>query len=157
MLAIGSLLFGVASAMCALAPSVAWLIAARVLQGVAAAILTPSSLALIGAVYPKSERNRAIGVWAAASALTTAGGPVLGGWLVETFGWQSVFWINPPLALVVVGLLAAFAPEDRHELRRFDVIGAAILAAALGVLAWALSQINAGHHPPAETTPAIPG
>jgi MFS family permease len=89
-------------------------------------------------------------VWAAASALTTAGGPVLGGWLVETFGWQSVFWINPPLALVVVGMVAAFAPQDRHELRRFDVIGAAILAAALAALAWALS--NAGRHAPAETT-----
>ena len=85
--------------------AVAWLIAARVLQGIAAAILTPSSLALIGAVYPKDERNRAVGVWAAASALTTAGGPVLGGWLVESSGWQSVFWINPPLAIVVVGLL----------------------------------------------------
>jgi EmrB/QacA subfamily drug resistance transporter len=152
MLWIGSLIFGLASAMCALAPSVAWLIAARVLQGVGAAILTPSSLALIGAVYPKDERNRAVGVWAAASALTTAGGPVLGGWLVETFGWQSVFWINPPLALVVVGMVAAFAPQDRHELRRFDVIGAAILAAALAALAWALS--NAGGHAPAETTPA---
>jgi EmrB/QacA subfamily drug resistance transporter len=150
MLAIGSLIFGLASAMCALAPSVAWLIAARVLQGVGAAILTPSSLALIGAVYPKDERNRAVGVWAAASALTTAGGPVLGGWLVETFGWQSVFGINPPLALVVVGMVAAFAPQDRHELRRFDVIGAAILAAALAALAWALS--NAGRHAPAETT-----
>jgi len=155
MLAIGSLIFGLASAMCALAPSVAWLIAARVLQGVGAAILTPSSLALIGAVYPKDERNRAVGVWAAASALTTAGGPVLGGWLVETFGWQSVFWINPPLALVVVGMVAAFAPQDRHELRRFDVIGAAILAAALAALAWALS--NAGRHAPAETALAMSG
>jgi EmrB/QacA subfamily drug resistance transporter len=156
MLAVGSLLFGLTSAMCALAPSVGWLIAARVLQGVAAAILTPSSLALIGAIYPKEERNRAIGVWAAASALTTAGGPVLGGWLVETFGWQSVFWINPPLAVVVVGLLVAFAPADRREPRRFDVIGAVILAAALGALAWALSQIN-GHHASAEAMSTIPG
>jgi EmrB/QacA subfamily drug resistance transporter len=142
MLAIGSLLFGLASVLCALAPSIGWLVAARLLQGIAAAILTPSSLALIGAIYPKAERNRAIGVWAAASALTTAGGPVLGGWLVETFGWQSVFWINPPLALVVVGLLAVFAPEDRHEQHQFDVIGAAILAASLAALAWALSQID---------------
>src|SRR5215510_4476017 len=157
MLAIGSLLFGLASALCALAPSVGWLIAARVLQGMAAAILTPSSLALIGAVYPKDERNRAVGVWAAASALTTAGGPVLGGWLVENFGWQSVFWINPPLALVVVGLLVAFAPEDDREQRRFDVIGAAILAAALGALAWALSQIDASHKSSGETTSAISG
>ena len=74
-------------------------------RGFRAAILTPSSLALIGAIYPKEERNRAIGVWAAASALTTAGGPVLGGWLTENFGWQWVFAINPPLALVAVALL----------------------------------------------------
>jgi EmrB/QacA subfamily drug resistance transporter len=157
MLAIGSLLFGLASALCALAPSVGWLIATRLLQGIGAAILTPSSLALIGAVYPQDERNRAVGVWAAGSALTTAGGPVLGGWLVETFGWQSVFWINPPLALVVVGLLVAFAPADRRQLRQFDVIGAAILAAALAALAWALSQINAGQQTPAQATPAVSG
>jgi MFS family permease len=157
MLAIGSLLFGLASALCALAPSVGWLIATRLLQGIGAAILTPSSLALIGAVYPQDERNRAVGVWAAGSALTTAGGPVLGGWLVETFGWQSVFWINPPLALVVVGLLVAFAPADRRQLRQFDVIGAAILAAALAALAWALSQINGGQQTPAQATPAVSG
>jgi EmrB/QacA subfamily drug resistance transporter len=142
MLAVGCILFGLASAACALAPSVVWLIAARAAQGIAAAIVAPASLALIGATYPRDERNGAIGVWAAASALTTAGGPVLGGWLTDTFGWQSVFWINPPLALVAVGILLVFAPEDRRESRQFDVIGAAILAAALGALAWALSQIG---------------
>ena len=110
MLQLGCLLFGVASAACALAPSVGWLIAARVVQGIAAAIVTPASLALIGATYPKGERSRAIGVWAAASALTTAAGPVLGGWLTEAYGWQLVFWMNPPLALAAVWLLAAYAP-----------------------------------------------
>jgi len=143
-LLLGCLLFGLASAACALAPSAAWLIAARVVQGIAAALLTPASLALIGAVYPKEERNRAIGVWAAASALTMAGGPVLGGWLTQAFGWQSIFWINPPLALAAAGLLAAFAPEDRREARRFDMVGAAILAASLAALAFALSEIDAG-------------
>ena len=78
MLALGCILFGLASAACALAPSPALLIAARVVQGAAAAIFTPASLALIGATYPRAERKRAIGVWAAGSALTTAGGPVLG-------------------------------------------------------------------------------
>ncbi|MGF1623840.1 MAG: MFS transporter [Alphaproteobacteria bacterium] len=144
MLMVGCLLFGLASAACALAPTSGWLIAARVVQGAAAAILTPASLALIGATYPRDERSRAIGVWAAASALTTAGGPVLGGWLTETFGWASLFWINPPLALVTVAILWRFAPEDRREPRRFDVTGAAILAAALGASAWALSQIGPG-------------
>ena len=128
MLALGCLLFGAASASCALAPSAAWLIAARVVQGTAAALVTPASLALIGATYPKEERNRAIAVWAAASALTTAGGPVLGGWLTQTFGWQAVFWINPPLAVIAVGLLWVYAPPDAIEPRRFDIIGAAIIA-----------------------------
>jgi MFS family permease len=142
MLSIGCFTFGAASIGCALAPSASWLIAARVIQGIAAALLTPASLALIGATYPKDERNRAIGVWAAASALTTAGGPVLGGWLVETFGWQAVFWINPPLAVAAIGLLWAYAPEDRLTPRRFDFVGAIIFAAALGVLAWALSEMG---------------
>ena len=69
----------------------------------------------------------AIGVWAAASALTTAIGPVLGGWLTEVYGWQLVFWINPPLALAAVWLLAVYAQNDRREARRFDTIGAALL------------------------------
>ena len=142
MLMLGCLGFGSASAACGLAPSVGWLIAARVVQGISAAILTPSSLALIGAVYPKEERNRAIGVWAAASALTTAGGPVLGGWLTESFGWPCVFAINPPLALIAVALLMRYAPADRREPRRFDLVGAAILAGALAALAWALSEIG---------------
>jgi EmrB/QacA subfamily drug resistance transporter len=141
-LAIGCLLFGAASVACAWAPSAGWLIAARVVQGVAAALVTPASLALIGATYPQDERNRAIGVWAAASALTTAGGPVLGGWLTETFGWQAVFWINPPIAVIAVALLWTYAPDDRLEPRRFDVVGAGIIAAALAALTWALSQIG---------------
>jgi MFS family permease len=91
MLSIGCLLFGAASIGCALAPSVAWLIASPVLQGIAAAVMTPASLALIGATHPKDQRNRAIAVWAAASALTTAAGPVLGGWLTETFGCRRYF------------------------------------------------------------------
>jgi EmrB/QacA subfamily drug resistance transporter len=157
MLGLGCVLFGLASAACALAPSPAWLIGARVAQGAAAAIVTPASLALIGATYPRAERNRAIGVWAAASALTTAGGPVLGGWLTETFGWPSVFWINPPLALVAVGILLVFAPEDGRIQRRFDVIGAAILASALGALAWALSQIGRGEARAAADAPAQMG
>lgn len=142
MLGVGCIGFGLASAACVVAPSVEWLIACRVVQGISAAILTPSSLALIGATYPKEERNHAIGVWAAASALTTAAGPVLGGWLTENFGWQWVFAINPPLALVAVALLLAYAPADQHAARQFDVVGAAILSSALGALSWALSQIG---------------
>jgi EmrB/QacA subfamily drug resistance transporter len=138
----GCLGFGTASVACIFAPSIEWLIAARVAQGISAALVTPASLALIGATFPKEERNSAIGIWAAASALTTAGGPVLGGWLTQEFGWQYVFAINPPLALVAVALLMAYAPADQNEQRRFDIAGAAILAAALAALTWALSQIG---------------
>jgi EmrB/QacA subfamily drug resistance transporter len=142
MLAVGCIGFGVASVACVLAPSIEWLIAFRVIQGMSAAVLTPSSLALIGATYPKEQRSRAIGVWAAASALTTAGGPVLGGWLTARFGWQWIFAINPPLALITVVLLFAYAPSDEHAARQFDFVGAAILSVALGALAWALSQVG---------------
>jgi EmrB/QacA subfamily drug resistance transporter len=160
MLGLGCVLFGLASATCALAPSPAWLIAARVAQGATAAIVTPASLALIGATYPRAERSWAIGVWAAASALTTAGGPVLGGWLTEIFGWPSVFWINPPLAFAAVAILLVFEPKDVRIQRRFDMIGAMILASALGALVWALSQIapgetRAGAHTPAPTGPML--
>jgi EmrB/QacA subfamily drug resistance transporter len=156
MLVAGCVLFGAASAACALAPSAAWLIAARLVQGVAAAILTPASLALIGAIYPRDERSRAVGVWAAASALTTAGGPVLGGWLTEAYGWHLVFWINPPIAAAAVALLLVYAPPDRREARQFDTVGAAILAAALAALAWALSRVGPGESQPADSASSLP-
>jgi MFS family permease len=141
-LLIGCFLFGAASAGCALSGSVGWLIAARVLQGIAAALLTPASLALIGATFPKAERTAAIGVWAAASSLASAAGPVLGGLLTERFGWQAVFWINPPLAVIAIVLLFEFAPADLRQVRQFDVVGAVIIACGLGALTWALSRIG---------------
>jgi EmrB/QacA subfamily drug resistance transporter len=146
MLVIGCLMFGAVSAACAAAPSVGWLIGARVIQGTAAALLTPASLALIGATYPKDERAGAVGVWAAASALTSAAGPVVGGWLTERYGWPPVFWINPPLAIVAVALLWLSAPADRVEPRRFDFVGAVLIALSLAALTWSLSQI--GHSDP---------
>jgi EmrB/QacA subfamily drug resistance transporter len=145
MLGIGCIGFGLASAACVVAPSIEWLIALRVMQGVAAAILTPASLALIGASYPKDRRNAAIGAWAAASALTTAGGPLLGGWLTQSFGWPWIFAINPPLAVAAVVLLKLHAPPDLRVPRRFDFVGAAIIAVALGLIAWSLSEIGPDH------------
>jgi EmrB/QacA subfamily drug resistance transporter len=141
MLAFGCLGFGLASGACALSPSLGWLVGWRVVQGTAAAVVTPASLALIGEVYPREQRNRAIGIWAAFSALTTAGGPVLGGWLTENFGWPWIFAINPPLALIAIALLA-YAPAGKRLQRRFDAIGATILVAGLASLAWTLSAIG---------------
>jgi EmrB/QacA subfamily drug resistance transporter len=143
-LAIGCVLFALASMICAIAPSAAALIACRIAQGVAAALVAPASLALIGAIYQRDERNSAVAIWAGASALTTAAGPALGGLLTDKFGWQSVFWINPPVAVAAVGLLTTFAPVDHREQRRFDLVGAGILAATLATLAWALGRIGSG-------------
>jgi EmrB/QacA subfamily drug resistance transporter len=142
MLLLGCVGFGLASAGCVAAPSLPWLIAVRMAQGVAAAILTPASLALIGATFPKEERNRAVGIWTAASALTAVGGPILGGWLTDHFGWPWIFAINPPLAAIAIALLIRHAGPDRREARSFDVLGAAILATALGLLAWVLGEIG---------------
>jgi EmrB/QacA subfamily drug resistance transporter len=142
-LGIGCLLFSLSSAACALAPDIGWLIAARTAQGISAAIVAPSSLALIGATFPKKERSAAIGVWAAASAIAAGFAPILGGWLTETFGWRWIFWINPPFGLLAIALLY-FAPKDRLEKRRFDLIGAFVLALALAGIAYALGQIGPG-------------
>ncbi len=95
---IGLIGFAAASLACGLAPSASWLIGARLAQGMGAALLVPASLAIIGAAYTGDARGPAIGAWAAAGALTTALGPPLGGWLVDTIGWRSIFFVNLPVA-----------------------------------------------------------
>ncbi|MCW5681927.1 MAG: MFS transporter [Xanthobacteraceae bacterium] len=142
-LAAGCLLFALASAGCALAPDIGWLIATRVLQGIAAALVAPSSLALIGSAFPRSERSAAIGVWAAASALAAGIAPVIGGWLTENLGWRWIFWINPPFGIAAI-LLLTFAPASKLDKRRFDLPGAFLLALALAAIAYALGQIGPG-------------
>ncbi|MEO0400124.1 MAG: MFS transporter [Pseudomonadota bacterium] len=133
--------FALASIACALAPNAGWLIAARIAQGAAAAAMTPASLALIGELYPKEERGRAIGVWAAASALTTAAGPVLGGWLTEEWSWRAIFWINPPIALAAIFLLQRTKTRRIHEeAPAFDIPGAALLAVALALFSLGVSS-----------------
>ncbi|MEO0785341.1 MAG: MFS transporter [Pseudomonadota bacterium] len=140
----GCAVFALASIACALAPSLETLIFARLMQGVGAAIMTPASLALIGEVYPEDERGKAIGTWAAASALTTAGGPLLGGWLTVTFGWEAVFWINPPIAVVAVAILLRTAPTPHQQDRALDWTGGLILSLALAALAYWLSGLSLG-------------
>jgi MFS family permease len=95
---VGIAVFAIASLFCAVAPSVKVLIAARALQGIGAALLVPQSLAIIAANFPKDVRGRAIGTWAAASAVTTALGPPVGGFLIELLSWRAAFWINLPLS-----------------------------------------------------------
>ncbi|MBC6981591.1 DHA2 family efflux MFS transporter permease subunit [Caulobacter sp. 17J80-11] len=137
---IGIGIFAVASAACGLAPSSGLLIAARALQGFGAALLTPASLALLGAAFPENERGRAFGAWAGFASLTSALGPPLGGWLTDAISWRAVFLINLPVAAVAVLLTLRFVPESRDpEAGRLDLLGAGLAAGGLGALTWGLT------------------
>src|SRR5262245_50364107 len=115
MFVLGVLVFSVASIACGLAPQVGWLVAARALQGIGGALMVPESLAIISAAFPEKERGRAIGTWAGFSALTTALGPVLGGWLVDASSWRTIFFVNVPLGLITLVITLWHVPESRDE------------------------------------------
>jgi EmrB/QacA subfamily drug resistance transporter len=138
----GVILFAAASACCGISPSIDWLIFARGVQGVGAALLVPGSLALISASFPSDERGRAIGTWSAFTAITAAIGPVLGGWLVQHASWHWVFFINVPIAAVVVVLTLWKVPESRNKeiSRVLDWQGALLATAGLGALTFALIE-----------------
>ena len=129
--------FGVTSAMCGLAPNMDALILARVLQGVAGALLIPGALAMIGSSFSKDEQGRAFGIWSSASATLTLLGPLLGGTLVDTTGWRIAFLINLPLIAVALWALR-HVDESRNEQAdpHFDWLGGAIIALAVGGLAY---------------------
>lgn len=136
----GIALFMLASAGCALAGDARALIGARAVQGVGAALMVPQSLAIIAATFPHGVRGRAIGTWAAFSALTTAAGPVLGGMLIDAVSWRAAFWINVPLAVVAIALATRHIPESRSSIREpVDWAGAASATLALGALTYALT------------------
>jgi MFS family permease len=112
---IGVALFAFASAWCGFASSIGQLIAARAMQGLGAALLVPGSLAIISSSFAENERGRAIGTWSGFSAITTAVGPVMGGWLIEHFSWRAVFFINIPLAVLVILISLWRVPESSDE------------------------------------------
>jgi EmrB/QacA subfamily drug resistance transporter len=152
---LGVALFAIASAVCAAAPDIAILVAARCVQGIGGALLTPGSLSLISASYSGEARGRAIGTWSGFSSLTAAAGPVIGGWLTQAFTWRYVFVINIPLALAIIAISLRCIPESRDDTapRRLDWAGAALATAGLGALVYGLiSMDNGGVHPLAALT-----
>jgi EmrB/QacA subfamily drug resistance transporter len=140
----GVALFAAASLACALSPNVASLILARAVQGMAAAFVVPASLAILGATFDEKERGAAIGAWAGFGAVTTAVGPVLGGWLVDVVSWRAIFLINLPIAAATIGLALFAIPESRDpDVDHLDWLGAALAATGLGAMTWGLTAAGA--------------
>ncbi|OKJ66843.1 MFS transporter [Streptomyces sp. CB02261] len=137
---IGVVWFALASLLCGLAPNAGVLIAARALQGVGGALLTPGSLALIQASFHEDDRARAVGLWSGFGGVGAAVGPFVGGWLVDGPGWRWVFLLNVPLAALCVPVALRHVPESRDEAAhgRFDVLGAVLGATSLAFVTYAL-------------------
>src|ERR1700687_4166584 len=145
---LGIAVFTAASIACGLAPDITVLVVGRAIQGLGAALLTPASLAMLGATFDEHERSHAIGIWAGVGALTSAAGPVLGGWLVDQVSWRAIFLINIPLAVAAAGLAAGFACETRDaKAKQLDRNGAIAVAIGLAAITWGLGAIPAsGFH-----------
>jgi EmrB/QacA subfamily drug resistance transporter len=145
----GLVIFTLASILCALSPSFPALLAARAIQGLGAALLMPNSLAILGSEFSGEARGRAIGTWAAAGALASALGPILGGWLIDTVGWRAIFLLNAPLA-IAAGVLAWKYVAERRDAKSgpLDSVGAGLSTVGLGLLIWSLTEASGS------TTPA---
>jgi EmrB/QacA subfamily drug resistance transporter len=140
MFMVGTVWFALASLLCGVAPNAPVLIAARALQGVGGALLTPGSLAILQASFIPDDRSKAIGAWSGLGGLATAAGPFLGGWLIGAVSWRLVFFINLPLAVLVLAITARHVPESRApgEVPKLDVRGALSISAALAGITYGL-------------------
>lgn len=138
---IGVSLFALASLWCGLASNINQLIIARAVQGVGGALLVPGSLAIISSSFSEDQRGQAIGTWSGFTAITAAIGPVFGGWLIENVSWRAVFFINIPLALIVLVMVFFHVPESRdEEARGLDWLGAALATVSLGLIVYGLIE-----------------
>jgi EmrB/QacA subfamily drug resistance transporter len=154
---LGVAAFVAASALCAAAPTIQLLVAARFVQGVGGALLTPGSLAIIDAVFVPDDRTRAIGAWAGLTAVAAAIGPPVGGYLTDALSWRAIFLINLPLGAFVIVAAAAKVPESRDPTRAggLDLPGAALATLAIAGLCFALIQASGGLTPAVITAAAV--
>ena len=140
---LGTGLFTVASLLCAIAPTDEALVAARLLQGIGGALLTPGSLAMIESSFRPGDRARAIGAWSGLGGVATALGPLLGGYLVDAVSWRAIFLINLPLGIFVIAMAARHVPETRDETAEGPLDGRGALFAALGLAGTTYALIQA--------------
>ena len=147
---IGLVVFTAASVLCGLAPSTSFLVGARAVQGVGGALLVPGSLSILAATFHPDDRARAIGAWSGMAGVTSSLGPFLGGWLIDAFSWRLIFFVNVPLALVVVVVAVRFVPETQAPVRqRLDLGGAALVTVALAAISYAAIEQGASGQVPA--------
>ncbi|MFI7548816.1 MFS transporter [Micromonospora sediminimaris] len=162
---LGVVWFTAASILCGLALRTDWLVAARFLQGAGGALLTPGSLALLQASFHPDDRAKTIGAWSGLSGVSTALGPFIGGWLIDALSWRWIFFLNVPLAVLVVLATLRWVPESRDEnasrkrgTRQFDVAGALLGALALAGVTYALVDApDRGLDSPAVVAAALAG
>ena len=154
---LGTAVFVAASALCAVAPTIQLLVAARFVQGVGGALLTPGSLAIIGAVFHPDDRLRAIGAWAGLTAVAAAVGPPVGGYLTDAVSWRAVFLVNLPLGVFVIIAAVLRVPETRDPTRAggLDLSGAALAVLAIAGACFALIQASGGLTPAVITAAAV--
>lgn len=138
----GLALFGMASAGCALSPNLGWLIATRAIQGVGAAAVAPSALSILSAAFGPEQRPRALGLFASITGLATLGGPLVGGAIVQNLTWQWVFWINVPIAILLIPLVLTRLEEYTGSCREMDYAGIGLASAAAFGLVWGLIRGN---------------
>ena len=138
MYVVGLLLFTAASAACALAPSTGLLIAARAIQGLGAALITPLSLTILASAFPAERRGTIVGIWGAIGGLAIAGGPLVGGAVVQGLDWHWIFWLNVPIGLAAAALAMSRLPESHGPAARLDQPGVAMAAIGAVALAWGL-------------------
>lgn len=138
----GIALFTAASVGCALAPTVGWLITARIAQGVAEAMVLPLALSLLSAAYPPDARAQALGIFSGVTGLAVLGGPVIGGLITEGLDWRWVFWLNVPIGVVLIPLVRRHMPESTGPSARLDATGIVLVTGASLALMWGLIQGN---------------
>jgi EmrB/QacA subfamily drug resistance transporter len=141
---LGVTVFSAASVACGASSSIGHLLIWRGVQGIGAAFLVPSSLAIISAAFDESSRGRAIGTWSGFTAITTAFGPVLGGWLIENASWRWAFFINVPLAIIVIAVSLRHIPESRSAVaKRLDWPGAVLATVCMGGMVYGFIESEA--------------
>lgn len=154
-LTVGLAIFGIASAGCAVAPTLGWLVATRAIQGAGAAAVAPTALSVLSAAFRPDQRPRALGLFASITGLATLGGPLVGGAIVQNLAWQWIFWVNVPVAALLIPVVATRLEENAGSARRLDYVGIGLVSAAAFGLLWGLIKGNDSGWASAEVVAAL--